>query len=376
MTEAHRAWGEAPWHIGAIATRPLVASSARGGADEVVVVGGGFTGLSAACHLARRGIRVVVLEAAKFGDGASGRTGGIVLEGTARGILPGSDACIASLERVVCEERIDCGLRLNGCWEIEHCGDERRDGALPWTDGELHIRVARTVAGGTVDPGALLTGLANAAARASAILHEHARVQRLTIGHSPVIEVDSISFKPRFAVVALNASMESLALNVRPVRSALTLALATERLDASIRRELGLAGIPFYTADLPYLWGREMADGRAIFGSGLVFGPPDQLEHLDVASGEAKAGFDRLEARVRGLHPALRDVRFSSRWAGPIAIPDRAIPILGRLPNAPSIIVAGGYSGHGVALSVRAGELVACAIIEKGQLPPWGATAR
>ena len=43
---------------------------------DVLVVGGGFTGLSAATHLAARGVRVAVLEAHRFGDGASGRNGG------------------------------------------------------------------------------------------------------------------------------------------------------------------------------------------------------------------------------------------------------------------------------------------------------------
>jgi len=76
---------------------------------------------------------------------------------------------------------------------------------------------------------------------------------------------------------------------------------------------------------------------------------------------------------VRILNPALGEVRFSSRWAGPIAIPDGVVPLLGRLPNARSVIVAGGYAGQGVALSVRAGELVASAIVKNKPLPSWGA---
>ena len=331
--------------------------------------------MSAALHLAKRGVRAVVLEAGRFGDGASGRTGGIVLEGTARGSLAGTDTCIASLERLVREEKIDCDLRLNGCWEIEHVGAESGDRMLPWSDGETRVRVARTVAGGAIDPSGLLAGLANAAARAGAILYENARVRRLTAEKPPLIEAGGASFRPRTAVVAVNAWIESLALSVRPVRSALTLALATEPLDARARHELGLEGVPFYTADLPYLWGREMADGRVIFGGGLMFGLPDELEQIDIQTGTSKAGLDRLEERVRGFHPILRDVGLSARWAGPIAIPDRAIPLLGRMPNAPSVIVAGGYAGHGVALSVRAGELVARAIVENKPLPPWGAVA-
>src|SRR5690242_6565582 len=87
---------------------------------DVAVVGGGLTGMSAAFHLARGGLKVVVFEAARVGDGASGRTGGIVLEGTATGIRPGAEDCVPSLARLVDGLDIDCDLHLPGCWEIEH----------------------------------------------------------------------------------------------------------------------------------------------------------------------------------------------------------------------------------------------------------------
>src|SRR5262249_25874075 len=73
-------WGRPPWRVDAVP--PAMPLPAR---CDVAVVGGGFTGLSAAYHLARRGARVVLLEASTVGAGASGRTGGIVLEGTAAG---------------------------------------------------------------------------------------------------------------------------------------------------------------------------------------------------------------------------------------------------------------------------------------------------
>ena len=66
------------------------------------------------------GIRAVLFEAGLIGDGASGRTGGLVLEGTAAGILDQVDACVPGLRRLVDEAEIDCDLVLPGCWEIEH----------------------------------------------------------------------------------------------------------------------------------------------------------------------------------------------------------------------------------------------------------------
>jgi glycine/D-amino acid oxidase-like deaminating enzyme len=164
---------------------------------------------------------------------------------------------------------------------------------------------------------------------------------------------------------------------LRPMQSALTIACATMVIEPQRLQEIGLAsGIPFYTIDTPYLWGRLVGDGRIIFGAGLAFGAPDELEELDLDAPEVRNQFARLEARVRGLNPALKHVDFSARWAGPIAFTDDMRPILGRLSDAPRIFVAGAYAGHGVALSVKAGEMLALAIAEGGQLPTWGSPVR
>ncbi|MGO9455306.1 MAG: FAD-dependent oxidoreductase [Candidatus Binataceae bacterium] len=113
-----------------------------------------------------------------------------------------------------------------------------------------------------------------------------------------------------------------------------------------------------------------------IFGSGLVFGEPSDLENVDVREGESGAALERLQRRVRGLHPRLADVHFSAAWGGPIAFSDNAVPLLGAHPRHPRVMVSGGYAGHGVALSVRAGELLALAIADNRPLPNWGLLTR
>ena len=99
--------------------------------------------------------------------------------------------------------------RLPGCWEIAHRDDTAGE-ALPWKDDGHGVRIVRTVAGGTVDPMALLTQLAVAAAGAGAVLHEHAEVRRLIIEPHPVephpvLELEGAVIRPRFVIVAVNA---------------------------------------------------------------------------------------------------------------------------------------------------------------------------
>jgi gamma-glutamylputrescine oxidase len=363
-----RSWGEPPWRRVSFPTRAI-----EDWTPEVAIIGGGLTGVSAAYHLAGRGIRSVVLEAARVGDGASGRTGGIVLEGTARGIMDEADRCVPALADLVQVAALDCDLKLPGCWEIAH-GDDTGGFALPWQDDGHGIRVVKTVAGGTVDPMALLTQLARAAAAAGAMLCEGATVRRLVMTPHLELELDGAAIRPRLVIVAVNAWTSGLLPRLRPVKSALTFACATEPLDRSVLDDLGLAAaVPFYTIDTPYLWGRQTEDRRMIFGAGLTYHAPEDLEQLGLGAAEPAGALDRLEARIHRLHPALRDVHVTHRWAGPVGIPPDGVPLVGSLPQAPAVLVAGGYAGHGVALSVSMGRLLARRIADGDPLPAWGA---
>jgi gamma-glutamylputrescine oxidase len=365
-------WGTTPWTYERVPQRGGQVEAA-----QVAIIGGGFTGASTAYHLAKRGISAAIFEASRIGEGASGRTGGLVLEGTAAGPLEQADSCVPELDRLVKAEAIDCGLRLPGCWEIEH-GAGHNQRLLPWQDAGQPIHIANTVSGGVVEPARLLIGLLRAAIGLGATLHENTPVRRIVTTPQPAIEFGRQVVYPEYIVVAANAWLsELLPLEHVNVHSSLTFACATQPLDAATLQAIGLAeGIPFYTTDLPYLWGRTMDDGRVVFGAGLVFGSPQELEASDVNRGSPRAALAQLEDRVRGLHPGLRKVEFSASWGGPIAFTEDAVPLLGRLPDRPTVIVAGAYAGHGVALSVHAGRLAARAIVEGAELPRWGALDR
>lgn len=222
-----------------------------------------------------------------------------------------------------------------------------------------------------------MIGIAQAAARLGPVIREQSQVTRIVLGPELSLEIGGERIRPGHIVVATNAWINATLPDAPPLHSSLTFACATEPLDTDSLAALGLGeGVPFYTSDLPFLWGRTIRDGRVIFGAGLVFGKPVALEAIDVREGNSAAVLDRLQRRVRGLHPALREVRFEAAWAGPIAFAEDSVPLLGPHPANPRVLVSGGYAGHGVALSVRAGELLALAIGKNLPLPKWGSLSR
>jgi glycine/D-amino acid oxidase-like deaminating enzyme len=123
---------------------------------------------------------------------------------------------------------------------------------------------------------------------------------------------------------------------------------------------------------MPYLWGRPLHDSQVIFGSGLV-----HLEHwselinLNISNGEAAGLMRLLESRVRSLHRALKNIQFTNRWGGPILIADDMTPAFRHHLKSKNITVLGGYSGHGVALSVYLGRWAADVLAGKRKLPSW-----
>lgn len=362
MTEA---WGRPPWHVDVDVPDAPPPSHA-----EVAVVGAGFAGLATAWELARRGVRVIVLEADRIGAGASGHSGALTLEGTAIGLLDDADHCLDAVARITRDADAPCDLRLDGCWELTHEPHSTATGPT-WRDGESLLRIDDTVPGGTLDAGKVLSGVARAVLRTGGTIHEQARVESLETGTRRVLRTPRGDVVAERVVVATNAYLPTLLALPVDLRPALTLAVATEPLSQSDRDAIGFR-LPFYTVDLPYLWGRDLADGRLVFGSGLVFPSGSDVRETTATSDDARAIFDRLVTRVRGLHPRLAAVEVPLRWGGPISfIPSRA-PIVSPLPADPAVVVTGGCAGHGVALSFRLGELIAEHLTTGRALPPWG----
>ena len=361
-------WGKPPWKI-----------EFRHGSQrlprqvDVAIIGAGFAGLAAAAwfrHIAPQ-TSVAVLEARTVGAGSSGHTGGIALAETAAGDLPGLGDVLGGVKRILRTLRVDGELRLGGVFEVSHRAG-RADSPIHWTDS-AELRVARTVPGGSVNPGTLLGGLARSAARHGALILENARVDEIA-GEKPLrLHVRGRVLRADRALVATNGMSLELSGLAASAQPKFTLAVATEPLSAKQLRSLGLASRrPFYTVDLPYLWGRLLRSNAVVFGSGLVHVADwRELERLSIGAGESAALIARLQARVRGLHPELRAVAFTHRWGGPMLVGEEWKPVFARHSQSEDVVVLGAFSGHGVALSVYLGCWAAEALAGRRGLPDW-----
>ena len=369
--EAH-AWGDSPWTIDfRPATHPIPAELPT--EVDVAIVGGGFTGLAAAAWLRRLApeMSVVLLEAESIGAGASGRTGGMALSEAAPGDLPGLGDVLTGFSEILQALRVDCDLDLSGAWEIGRSGGSA-DSPIAWSDSGK-LRVVGEVAGGTVDPGKIVSGVARSAQDQGALIFENARVDDIAFENPLRLTACRGEIRAERVLIATNALSLDLSALADRTTPKLTLALATEALSEQQIEAIGLgARKPFYTVDFPYLWGRMLRSNSAIFGCGLVEVDDWQgLYRLSVEKGKTKTLLDRLETRVRNLHPALREVAIAHRWGGPILLTEDWRPIFERHPLSERAIVLGGYCGHGVALSTYLGAWAAEALLGRRELPRW-----
>lgn len=381
---------------------------------DFAVVGGGFTGLTAAAWLARiaPGKSVLLLEAGSVGNGASGRTGGMALGQTAAGDLPGLGDVLRGYRNTLRKLDVSADLELPGVWEVAR-GNRSLEGKvvnplqrspIDWKDSG-RVRAVGKVPGGTVDPGRVVAGLARAAVKSGAQILEGAEVVRIEFSDPVGMRVrqtlgDRVTEKTVTAgnvLLATNAGALELAADLFRGHAAaepkLTFAITTAPLSKKQIAAIGMAsGRPFYSVDIPYLWGRLLKKNRMIFGSGLVpaFGKTlcrnekvrnsevsqakrvwSGLEEFDIRRGEPAQRIRTVEERVRQLHPALKNVRITHRWGGPILLSKDFVPVFCHHPQNKNVIVLGGYSGHGVALSVYLGRWAAESLLARRELPNW-----
>ncbi len=363
---------------------PVLRGEAR---CDACVVGAGFTGLSAALHLAERGYSVIVLEAARVGWGASGRNGGQVIVGFAPEIsrvdrFVGSAQvgrlwemsleAVAIVHQRVARHGIRCDLKPGYLLAAHKRGDLRWMAAevarlsdeYGYTGARLVSRaeVAEMVAtqryyGGVHDsrsahihPLNYALGVAQAATGAGARIFEGSRVVRIdTAGEAAAHTAEGV-VRARHLLLCGNAYLDrlapSIARKIMPVGAfiAATEPLGEERARALIRDDVAVCDSKFV---LDYY--RFSADHRLLFGGGASY------------AGRTPRGLaDWLRRRMLRTFPQLAEVAIDYAWGGDVAITTNRLPHFGRL--GPSVFFAHGYSGQGVALAQLGGKLLAEAV--------------
>jgi len=360
---------------------------------DVVIVGGGYTGVAAARRLARGGRRVVLLEAKRLGWGASTRNGGIVHPGykwspetlvrrwgeeTGGALYRETLDAFAFLTGLIRDEAIDCELRTTGHLEVAWGAGDADDfagerdalaavGVVSRVVPRERIREeigtheffgALAIDGsGVLHPGKWFAGLVSLADRAGADLHEgvRARALRPQADGRVVVETERGPIIAEHVLVATNGYTDGVAPSVRrrliPIGSYL---IATEPLtEGQVRDVLPTGRAVFDTKNFLNYW-HISADRRMIFGGRVSFMPT-------WTGRTAKLLFNQLMR----IHPQLEGVRVAYAWGGKVALTMDRMPHVGRRGN---VVHAVGYSGTGVVASTYLGTKAA-EWIEGGEPP-------
>jgi gamma-glutamylputrescine oxidase len=352
---------------------------------DVVIIGGGFTGVSAALACAEKGLSVILLEAETIGFGASGRNGGQLIPGLrwtmseiegafgqerAQAIF---DLCWQSPSRVearIAQHGINCDLtpgHLEAAWTPADFDAMLREAdflatrygyetqAIRKADMGNHI-ASPLYHGGIYDPHGghfhplnYTIGLANAALAAGVQIFEHSPATSVT-NHPGGVQIRSGEsvITATHALLATDAWMQDVApalgRNTVPI---MNYNIATAPLPDAASLLPSNAAVADSRFVLNYF--RLSADGRMLFGGGekYVQTPPADI-----------GGFVRKH--MAEVFPTLADAQIEYAWGGAVAVTMNRLPDIGRNGN---IFHAHGFSGHGALVTTLAGELVAEAII-------------
>ena len=359
---------------------------------DVVIVGGGYTGMAAARELAQRGANVAVLEQHAFGWGASSRNGGMVLTGTklsasalmqkysqqtAQALWRGSMDAIAYVEKLVQDEHIECDFHRRGHLELawkpshfKHYEDEaellnkvfrhpvtlvnKADLSQEIGSEAYHGGLLDTASAG-LNPAQYAAGLMGATMNAGAALFDqtavqHIRKQTAGAAHSFNIITARGNIEANYVLIATNGytgpATPSLQRKVVPVGSYI---IATEPLPDALAAEL----IPnrrmvYDSKNFLYYW-RLSADNRMIFGGRASFVPETANTVRESAA--------ILQRGMLEVHPQLAQAKIEYAWGGTLGFTFDLLPHAGQTRGG--LFYALGCGGHGVAMLSHLGACVA-----------------
>jgi glycine/D-amino acid oxidase-like deaminating enzyme len=364
---------------------------------DVAIMGGGYTGLSAARTLGRLGADVVLLEQHTVGWGASSRNGGFILPGfkpemeelyrrlgaerAARMFRLTLDA-IRNVESLISEERIDCDFVRCGAVTLA-----AKPGHMPALEESarflrerLHystellgrVELEREIGsaryhgalvdrgGCSVQPAKYVRGLAAAAERAGARLHEGTRVKQLRrVSGGFEIVTPGGMLRAREVLAATNGytppALSALRRRVIPIGS---YQVATDPLKPELAQRLIPRGRIFSDTKHLLYYFRLSPDRRMVFGGRATFTPTGIRRSAAI-----------LRAGMREVFPELAGANVEFAWSGKVAYPLDHLPHAGVLAG---VHYAMGYCGHGVALATYLGHIMGQVIAGSAGVPDLG----
>jgi len=358
---------------------------------DVAVIGSGFTGLSAARTLAKRGAKVAVLEAETIGWGASSRNGGMVLTGMKLGVhklismygrertrtmYAASLESMDCVEQIVKEEQIDCNFSRCGHLEVackqSHFDDYERQAEIIEVEfnhklrvvprSELSAEIGSSIYyGGMVDevsagcnPARYVAGLARSAMKSGAEIFEHTRVisiardsrngelgWKVTTSRGPLWAHEVFVGTSGYTGAATPALQKKLI----PIGSFI---ITTEVLPVELAKELSPRNRMIYDSKNYLYYYRLTPDRRMLFGGRAAFFP----ENEDTIRRSAEL----LRKGMIQVYPQLRDARVEFVWGGTL---DFAFDIMPHAGQIDGMYYAVGYAGHGVAMATYQGQKIA-----------------
>lgn len=348
---------------------------------DLVVVGGGCTGLSAALHAAKAGLKVVVVEGGRIGWGASGRNGGQMIPGLRKGAadlvaLYGRERAKALFDlalearelavSLIAEHAIACDLKTTGhllgvvkASDLAHYEAEARclnevmayPHARLLDRNEARAEVDTPYQGGLLDalgghmhPLNYTLGLAAAAQAAGAALYEQSQALALERGGGRVrIVTSGGAVRARQAILAGDALLNGLSARVNgrimPVANYVVATESLEDAETLIPHDVAVSDSRFVVN-----YYRLTADRRLLFGGGERYTPDPPRD---------MAGFVR--PFVEATFPQVKGVRIDYAWGGLVSVTMSRLPHVGRDGE---VLFAHGYSGLGAILSTLAGKLL------------------
>ena len=359
---------------------------------DIAIVGGGFAGMSAAYNLVRRfpGQRIVLLEGARCGYGASGRNGGFADLG-----LPGVeyvyesqgpeaareyyDATRLGLEQIktfVGEYGVDCELELTGATmlvtEESHLDalveeKERLDrmgiksDLMDKAETRRKIHSERFIAGlhdpnhAIVNPAKLARGMKRVIEGLGVEVSERSRVMRMDPGPTVRLVTEFAEVTADKVVIALNGYAPQIGLfndRILPVSGYMA---ATEPLSETRMKSIGWEGRAGLWDTRPeFMYLRLTADNRIVFGGegGMIF------YNSSPSTGNYQPVIEELYRSLLLSFPQLEGVRFTHAWGGTLGITEDGMPSIGTLGDAENIFHAVAFNGEGVVMTQLAGRIV------------------